>query len=279
MWNEQAREMGRLAKRISGKAASAAVTKVTHNGAEQTRQVDVENALCEVNYAKVRASDDTTFMMEPKQSEFGLLNETPASQQVLDGTYVPTPDTTEPTRKVLRNAAIEARYRRIKPKHKPRRVITTEDHIKGFKRAKEKTSAGLSGLHFGMFKAQIKRRNLAELDASMRSVAYATGYSYKRWKKGVDVELLKRIKDFEVSKLRTIPLLEADFNMNNKCLGADAMHAGERGGALARDNCGGRKKLKGSGSWNEHKTNVPVRLHLGGKRKGNCDVQRRQRMP
>ena len=95
-------------------------------------------------------------------------------QQVLDGVYNPTQDTTVPARKFLHNAAIEARYRRIKPKFRPRTRISTRDHIKGFKKAKERTSAGMSGLHFGMFKAHTKRWHLAELDASMRSVAYAT---------------------------------------------------------------------------------------------------------
>jgi hypothetical protein len=41
-----------------------------------------------------------------------------------------------------------------------------------------------------------------------------TGFSYSRWKKGVDVQLLKKKKDFRAEKLRTILLLEADFNMN-----------------------------------------------------------------
>ena len=81
---------------------------------------------------------------------------------------------------------------------------------------------------------------LAELDASMRSVAYATGYSYRRWKRGLYVQLLKRSKDYRAEKLRTILLLEADFNMNNKMLGRDAMRSAESRGLLAKDNYGGR---------------------------------------
>ena len=74
----------------------------------------------------------------------------------------------------------------------------------------------------------------------MRSVAYATGYSYRRWKRGLYVQLLKRSKDYRAEKLRTILLLEADFNMNNKMLGRDAMRSAESRGLLAKDNYGGR---------------------------------------
>jgi hypothetical protein len=79
----------------------------------------------------------------------------------------------------------------------------------------------MSNLHFGMFKAHISRWALAELDASMRSVAYTTRNSYKRWKRGLDVQLLKKAKVFLADKLWTILLLEVDFNKNNKALGSD----------------------------------------------------------
>ncbi|MCA1807666.1 MAG: hypothetical protein LC687_07455 [Actinobacteria bacterium] len=56
------------------------------------------------------------------------------------------------------------------------------------------------------------------------------------------MQLLKRSQDFRAEKLRTILLLEADFNMNNKVLGSDAMCAGEASNQLTRDNYGGRKR-------------------------------------
>jgi hypothetical protein len=120
----------------------------------------------------------------------------------------------------------------------------TDDHIKAFRRAKERTSAGMSNLHCGMFKAHISRRPLAELDASLRLVAYTTGYSYKRWKCGLNVQLLKKVKVFIADKLRTILLLEANFNMNNRALGSNGMRKGEQTKNVARDNYGGRKYLQ-----------------------------------
>ena len=42
-------------------------------------------------------------------------------------------------------------------KEPPRSVISTQDHTKGFEKAKEKMAAGMLGLHFGMCKAHIQR--------------------------------------------------------------------------------------------------------------------------
>ena len=97
--------------------------------------------------------------------------------------------------------------------------VSTESHISAWRKAKEKTSAGISGLHFGMYKAQAKDPDIAAYNASMRSLAYQTGHVFPRWKKGVDVVLLKRMLDFRAEKLRTILLIEADQNQNYKQIG------------------------------------------------------------
>ena len=71
-------------------------------------------------------------------------------------------------------------------------------------------------------------------------LAYTTGFVFKRWRKGLDVQLLQQSRDFRAERLRTILLLEADFNMNNKVIGRNAMKSGECVNWFARDNYGGR---------------------------------------
>ena len=78
----------------------------------------------------------------------------------------------------------------------PWQYITGMDNTRAWQRAKEKTSAGASGLHFGVFKAHSTHQSVSALEASMQSVAYTTGFSYTRWRKGIDVQLLKWKKDF-----------------------------------------------------------------------------------
>jgi hypothetical protein len=105
----------------------------------------------------------------------------------------------------------------------------------------------MSKLTFAMYKAAASKKVdplLTQFDASQRSMAYSTGYSYRRWKFGLDVQLLKRSGDHRAEKLRTILCLEADHNMNNKQIGRTAMWNGERAKVLARDNLGGRKGMR-----------------------------------
>ena len=45
--------------------------------------------------------------------------------------------------------------------------ISADENTQAWKKAKERTSAGPSELHFGMFKAQAKQKHLSELDASL----------------------------------------------------------------------------------------------------------------
>jgi len=238
--HEAQRRLARAAKQITGKLGNKSVTKVEHNGQECTTKETIEAALLPINAAKIRASDDTPFMQEPLVSEFGYLADTAAAERVLDGTYQPPEDIDTYARLLL----TEFEKATNLPDDPTQAYISTEEHIQAWKKAKERTSAGPSGLHFGMFKANATDPELAAIDASMRSVAYTTGFAYDRWKKVLDVQILKRILDYRASKMRTILLIEADFNMNNKKLGRDVMWNGERAKALTRHNYGGRRNSR-----------------------------------
>ena len=237
---ENSQALGRTARYINGKLDSKSVKRIEHEGRVLTEKEEIEQVLLEVNKEKMHRSAHTSFMTEPLLSDFGYRGDPEIIEQVMDGTYLPPPGTDQYAQELLQEMKRPSPTRN--PYH-PRTIITTEDHIKAWRKAKEKTASGMSGLHFGMYQANCRCRSLAELDASQRSVAYSTGHCYKRWKKGLNVQLLKRSQDFWATKQRTILLMEADFNMNNKAMGADAMRAGKRLGALAWDNYGGCKGL------------------------------------
>jgi len=57
------------------------------------------------------------------------------------------------------------------------------------------------------------------LNATMADILLSTGYSPKRWQKGLNIMLEKSPSNFNVEKLQIILLFEADFNANNKWLG------------------------------------------------------------
>jgi len=112
------------------------------------------------------------------------------------------------------------------------------------KKSKEATTGGCSGLHIGMFKANSKVPELAQLDASMCSLSNYTGYSYKRSQTCADVQLHKRSGNINAEEHRTICVSEIDSNANFKLIGKQAMWNGKRAKALTRDNLGGRKGMR-----------------------------------
>ena len=127
----------------------------------------------------------------------------------------PPPGTSEETVSWLKRMQItdQARLKAV--------TTTIEDFQKGWRLVKEQTASG--ELHMGHFKAGALHPMLSWLHFEMSIVPMATGYSPHRWKKGIDVMLLKSPEVYLLEKLRTIVLYEADFNHENKRLGRDAM--------------------------------------------------------
>jgi hypothetical protein len=246
---EEARRKGRISKMISGKTQGQGVINVQRsdmvNGTEVLTECitpdEMNTTLLEVNSSKYQQCNHSPFLQEPLLSEFGYLGDSPNTDAVLDGTYVPPPGTDYYASLLLQHMQ--------RPPGMPStpqcdQFVSTQDHVASWKRAKEYTSSGISGLHFGMFKAQSKDPDLAAFDASRRSVIYCTGSYYPRWNIGIDVMLLKASGSTLAHKLRTILLLEADFNMNCKKLGREGMWSAEKHGCVAKEQGGGRRDHK-----------------------------------
>ena len=193
--------------------------------------------LLPINEAKVQASEDTAFQSSALCQVFGDMGNQEAEDVVLAGPYQPPPGTPRGAQLFLQHA-----------KKPPGIVdsplgITTEDHISAMKKSKEATPGGCSGLHVGMFKANSKVPEPAQLDASMRSLSNYTGYSYKRSQTCADVQLHKQSGNINAKEHRTICVSKIDSNANFKLIGKQAMWNGKRAKALTRDNLGGSKGM------------------------------------
>jgi len=60
-----------------------------------------------------------------------------------------------------------------------------------------------------------------------------TSFSYKWWKKGINVMLEKIAGNCDATKLQIILLFEADFNQLNKFVGKEMMYQVEEDGLVA----------------------------------------------
>ena len=90
--------------------------------------------------------------------------------------------------------------------------ISTRDFQTYWRKVREKTSSSPSGRHFGQWKAIAKSNDLSDTFAKLTSLPAETGYSPMRWKQRLECSLEKKGKRLRPDELRTIVLLEADYN-------------------------------------------------------------------
>ena len=177
---EAACEKARIVKIALNKLESMSVTKVLVDDQWKDNQHDIKQALFPINKGKINASKHTPFLQHHLRQVLGDQGYNHAIEAILDGSFEIPPLTDNYTRMLLHQA-----QRMVIPTEE-RSYISTEENSQAWKKAKEKTSAGISGLHFGMFKAQATRKHLSALDALIRSVAYSTRFTYQRWQFGID---------------------------------------------------------------------------------------------
>ena len=96
------------------------------------------------------------------------------------------------------------------------------DFKKGWQKMKERTSS--QRLHFGHFKAACKSKLNIMTHYMLAEIPFRTGYTLNRWLNSTNVMILKQAGVYDISKLRTIVLFEADFNHNNNFFGRAMMN-------------------------------------------------------
>ena len=85
-------------------------------------------------------------------------------------------------------------------------------------------------------------------DAVCCSIPYHSGLYYNKWLKGMDVMLLKASGNTRSDKLRTILLVEADFNMNHKKMSREGMYIAKHHACIALEQAGGHNRHPASES-------------------------------
>ena len=69
--------------------------------------------------------------------------------------------------------------------------LSTAAHQQGWRKVREKTASGRSGIHFGHFMAGSQQANIAAFEACMSGIPWVTGYSPIRWRQGLNVMIEK----------------------------------------------------------------------------------------
>jgi hypothetical protein len=120
--------------------------------------------------------------------------------------------------------------------------ITRQDFQQQWRKARERTSSSLSGLHYGHYKAAAESDFLSEIQALMTVLAVTGGAPFIRWQSGLSVMLENQWGVYRVDKLRAILLMEADFNFYNGLMFAKQMvNRAEQNSWITREIYGRRK--------------------------------------
>ena len=214
------------------------VTEISHNTIiHHQDKTAVEQAILAANDRKYRQTNDTP-PMTTLLPILGNYATTPAAAAILQGQYLPPPHLDPYTTKLLQEFAIPSHLRST-PKISTQ--FTTNDYITGWSKMKEQTSSGISKIHFGHHLACTKHLQNAQFESLMCAIPYRTGYSPHRYQSSINAMILKKAGKTDVDSLRTIVLLEPDFNFMNKKLGRDVMNYAERHQLIAPEQFGSRK--------------------------------------
>jgi hypothetical protein len=190
---------------------------------------------------------------------------------ILNGTYEPSPGTDHYAGLLLKEMAMTAA---VPDGPKASTKVTMAEHQSGRREQNETTSAEHHGLTVSHYKVAAQDPVMCEFDTLIRTLPYEHGFSPTLWQNIVDVEILKKEGVYDIEKIRTITLMNAEFQMNNKKIGREVMYCGEAASAIALEQSGSRRWHRASfTSLNKRLTNDLFRLQRRAYALGSLDLK------
>ena len=188
----------------------------------------------QARYDQTRFPFPTPPMTEPLYSMFNGPSAESNSRALLRGNLEPPSD--DP---VLRSFINNCR-RPEKLSELPLSV-TLEDHVHFWSRMKEEKGSEPHGLHNGHFKAGATSPLLSHCDMLIRAFPFSSGFVPAQWRHLMNFAIEKKPGEIRVTKMRTIQMMNSEFQANNKKVGKEAMAYAERNDLIPKGQCGARK--------------------------------------
>ena len=174
---------------------------------------DLHEAIWEnIHRKRFYLAEEAPMCSGPLRGLFGYNSVTLIAKAILEGTYQYPPDFDEATKEILQECAL---IRIRVPKNSVTTTITPEDWTNHWRRAREETSSFTSGRHFGHYKAGLQSQYVSYLQALQVTLVMKRGIVLERC---LSVMLDKIFGCSLITKLRSILLMEADFNATNKVI-------------------------------------------------------------
>ena len=240
---QKSRDLGWKARQITGKSAKEpvlrAITTDEHGDTiELNRQEDMIPVLAESNKSRQQQCENTPFMTAPLLQDFGYLPPEELANQVMEGTYDPPPGTCPYAVEFL---ATLKRHVNITSRDSVNLIVTPKEHKEGWRKMKQRTASAYGNLGFNHYITNTYDEKLNEMDTFLRNTPLIMGFVPTNWKAITDLQILKKIGNYIVDKMRCIQLMDAEYNMNNKVLGRRILAHAEASKTLSSDQHGSRK--------------------------------------
>jgi hypothetical protein len=183
---------------------------------EASSKTDVERSIWkEIHGQRFYLAEQAPICQGGLRGEFGYMANTPAAKAVLEGKYQFPEDCDIGTRDLLNEAAA---IREIIPEGSVDTMIRSDAWIDKWTHTDEATSSSKSGRHFGHYISGTKSEYINHHHALKSSICLKRGFALERWSSGLSCMLEKKAGCRLLSKLRSILLMEGDFNANNKLI-------------------------------------------------------------
>ena len=174
----------------------------------------IETSLIRANKKKFSLADNTPFRQQPLLDQCGVYADTQESRNILLGTYDAT-NFDEGTRLYIRHLKVSDAILNRPPISNKITVCDFQDY---WRKVREKTSSSPSGRHFGQWKSIAKSNHLSSIFTKMISLPMEAGFAPRRWCQKLECSVEKKGKRLRPDELRTIVLLEADYNQCMKLI-------------------------------------------------------------
>jgi hypothetical protein len=200
---EAQRNKARKIRYLRCKIYSGSTTMVTTHDAqgnkvELTNQKEMEEAILESNHKKFLQSAHTPFYQSPLKEEFGFKGLTTASQAVLAGIYDSNHDIDQRILDVITQWQMPVE---VKELGHLKMEMSVDSYVRYWKKAREDTSCYPLALSFATMKAGAFDQQIASLDCMLTRIPLVAGFAPSRWKRCLDVMILKKSGVTDLSSL------------------------------------------------------------------------------
>ena len=158
---------------------------------------------------------DTPIPHAPFTQILGVIGLAPSVDDILRGTFVFPPMIHPDIIEFFDHCKMNERIRKAPPV----KVTTTKNDFCSFWRpGRERISSSISNIHNGHYIAATLSSLVATITATLASIPWEIGTKFERWANSLNVALEKKCGIRLLDSLRTIHLLEADFNTATKLI-------------------------------------------------------------